>query len=672
MREIYPSPKKLEYVGGNIRLNGKVQAEKEVVFAVNAFCRAVNTMSLTTGEGNIKLIYDETIGNPEGYRIHIGEMVEIYAKTRSGFVYAAATLSQLISEDGSVPCLELYDEPYKKVRGVHMYLPPCDGLDEFCRILDALAYLKYNTLILEIGGGMEYERHPEINMAWRKFCREAMRYPGGPQGLQASEEYWKDSTHVELAGGDVLTKGEVKRLVEYAHSLGMEVIPEIQALSHAYYLTLAHREIAERPHERWPDSYCPLNEESYKLYFDVADEIYETIGFDKVSIGHDEIRVLAQCPRCKGHSGHELLAYEINKLHEFYSAKGVEVWMWGEMLQNFLSFQGNMSGDGVDKVNRFGRRHLLPKTYEALDKIPRDIVMIDWQYSSAPNSEQGFLERGIRQIYGNFSGSTIAEWQTRSARENVLGAEVSTWCVAGEDEIARNGWFTEFIFSSAVLWQNDYCDEMREEIYQKTINKLPEIRSIVRGEEKVEMHGLTFSHENNEYRVSHEQPSLDIGVRCEALTFEHTADYAKDMIPKRCFTWFFKDRKPYICAHYVVEYEDGIKTGIPIEFGVQTGAASSDFVWSRPQVYEKRFDDESQKEQGQKVDFPAPYYDVLDPWLNGVSYFAQPCKREVEEQTTMIYRWQWKNPRPEVAVKRITLYPEQKESVALKWFGCLI
>ena len=105
---------------------------------------------------------------------------------------------------------------------------------------------------------------------------------------------------------------------------------------------------------------------------------------------------------------------------------------------------------------------------------------------------------------------------------------------------------------------------------------------------------------------------------------------------------------------------------------MQTGAASSDFVWSRPQVYEKRFDDESQKEQGQKVDFPAPYYDVQDPWLNGVSYFAQPCKREFEEHTTMVYRWQWKNPRPDVAVKCITLYPEQKESVALKWFGCLI
>ena len=120
--EIYPSPKKICLTGGEVR-----------------------------SEGNIKWIYDETISDPEGYRIDIEESIEIRARNRSGFAYADATLSQLTGDDGRVPCLSLSDQPYKKIRGVHMYLPPSDGLDEFCRILDALAYLKYNTLILEIG-----------------------------------------------------------------------------------------------------------------------------------------------------------------------------------------------------------------------------------------------------------------------------------------------------------------------------------------------------------------------------------------------------------------------------------------------------------------------------------------------------------------------------------------
>ena len=541
---------------------------------------------------------------------------------------------------------------------------------------------------------MEYERHPEINIAWRKFCREALNFPGGPQGLQASEEYWKDSTHVELAGGGLLTKAEVKRIVEHASSLGMEVIPEIQALSHAYYLTLAHRGIAERPYERWPDTYCPLNEESYKLYFDVADEIYETIGFDKVSIGHDEVRVLAQCPRCQGKSGHELLAYEINLLHQFYSAKGVEIWMWGEMLQNFLTFQGNRAGEGTNKMDRFGRRWFLPETYKAVDQIPRDIVMIDWQYASSPQSEKDFLERGIRQIYGNFRGSTIVDWQIRSARENVLGAEVSTWCVADENEIGRNGWFTELVFTSAVLWQHDYCDEMRDALYQKTIKQLPIVRAIVRGEKEIanqgkfipplisnlksivgdvlETYAGCFDGKETPYSISHLQPILEIGQKCKALTFLHAADYDANALPRRRFTWYFLDNSTFICAHYVVEYEDGIKTAIPIEFGVETGAITSDFTWYRPKVYEKHYDDESQKEAGRNVDFAAPYCVMKDPWLDAVIYFTNPCTMTIDGRKSTLYAWQWKNPRPNVVVKKVTLYPENEKSVPLMLYGCII
>ena len=30
-------------------------------------------------------------------------------------------------------------------------------------MIDLLVYYKYNSIILEIGGAMEYKRHPEIN-----------------------------------------------------------------------------------------------------------------------------------------------------------------------------------------------------------------------------------------------------------------------------------------------------------------------------------------------------------------------------------------------------------------------------------------------------------------------------------------------------------------------------
>ena len=46
-------------------------------------------------------------------------------------------------------------------------------------------------------------------------------------------------------------------IVVHANAYGIEVVPELQSLSHAYYMCLAHPEIAERPYDPWPDTYCP-------------------------------------------------------------------------------------------------------------------------------------------------------------------------------------------------------------------------------------------------------------------------------------------------------------------------------------------------------------------------------------------------------------------------------
>lgn len=175
-------------------------------------------------------------------------------------------------------------------------------------------------------------------------------------------------------------------------------MPEIQALSHAYYLTLAHREIAERPYERWPDSYCPSCEESYQLYFDVAEELLDLFQPRRVSIGHDEVRVLGECPKCREKSGHDLLAYDINRLWDFYQKRGIQIMMWGEMLQNHINWKGVPSGGiGVPKQkDAYGRPYQLPATYEAAGK-------------------------GFREIFGNFRGSQICGWERRSRNENVLG-----------------------------------------------------------------------------------------------------------------------------------------------------------------------------------------------------------------------------------------------------------
>jgi len=61
-------------------------------------------------------------------------------------------------------------------------------------------------------------------------------------------------------------------LVTLADQYGLEIVPEVQSLTHSYYIASAHRELAEDPDMTWPDSYCPSNPDSYKLLFEILDE----------------------------------------------------------------------------------------------------------------------------------------------------------------------------------------------------------------------------------------------------------------------------------------------------------------------------------------------------------------------------------------------------------------
>ncbi len=693
---IIPAPRKASFdTASKIKLSSKIKTNAETKEFASVFCKALLFPALTESGKDITLNIDKDLP-PEGYKIDITDKgADISASERRGFVYAAATLSELLDKEGYAPLCGIEDFPESPLRGIHTYLPPSDGIPEFLRILDALAHLKLNTVFLEIGGGVEYESHPEINAAWKRFCRQARDYPGGAQGLQASEIYWKDSTHIELAGGGVLRKDELLLIVDHARSLGIEIIPEIQALSHSYYLTLAHKEIAEQPFERFPDTYCPMNEKSYELYFDIARELHELLGFDKVSIGHDEIRVLGRCPLCKNYSGHELLAYEINKLHAFYKELGVEVYMWGEALQNFKRQDGKRIGAPITLSGSHGRKHHRPASFEAIDMIPSDIVMLDWCYFMSNDSEKEFLDRGIKEIYGNFAAMRFYGFDKRRKKENVIGAEVSTWCVADENEYGRNGWIFQFAFAAELLWGNSYTDDKHYELMVLTAEKMKTIRSIIRGEDirAQKQQRLITPANGREYTLSfdsspkHTKKALEdmpehgrfIGTEGEnneitldavgdKITFIHGIDFGDSEVFARIHTWSFADLTPRILGHYAFEYEDGIVTSIPVEFGKEVGNLYGSFDYELPTGILKRAEEENVEgdteacEKTEDMDITPTELRAKDDWLTAAAYFADAHKVTLDARDAMLYALTVDNPRPDARIKSIKLYPAERPS----------
>ncbi|MBO5256897.1 MAG: hypothetical protein J6C42_05285, partial [Clostridia bacterium] len=91
----------------------------------------------------------------EEYVLEIGETSRIYANSDRGFVYGMVTLASL---KGRTFAGMLRDRPVCSVRGYRVYLPGRENIPVFKAMVDFLAEYKYNSVVLEIGGAMEYKR----------------------------------------------------------------------------------------------------------------------------------------------------------------------------------------------------------------------------------------------------------------------------------------------------------------------------------------------------------------------------------------------------------------------------------------------------------------------------------------------------------------------------------
>jgi len=419
---------------------------------------------------------------PEGFRITgDGNKIKITGNGRSGVVYGLTSLIKYYGP-GGFGAIDVSEAPRLPFRGVQLYMPPKGNIEGFKRVIDMLAYLKHNTLILEVGGGMEYKRHPEINQNWERLCKSINAFPGGPAGFTGSDCYHKDSVHTELGGGSFVPQEDVKTLVDYAKGYGMDVVPELQMLSHAYYITAAYPEYAERREDFFPDTTCPHNEDAYKLYFELAEEVIDVFKPNTVSIGHDEIRVLGLCDTCKNYNGHELLAYEVNRLHDFYSKKNIRIAMWCEKMQSVKNyFTGRTSGGVSDRVNEYGRRWVIPATSDAIKNIPKDVLFLDWLYGWSWDSQAETQANGFKQIFGNFHGEITRGWERRLSSPCVIGGETSSWCLSDEFTLGRDGIIGDFWYSALMLWGAGFDENDHECYMTKMREEMPMLRELLTG-----------------------------------------------------------------------------------------------------------------------------------------------------------------------------------------------
>ncbi|MBE5775139.1 MAG: hypothetical protein E7337_14635 [Clostridiales bacterium] len=494
------------------------------------------------------IIWEKAEMKGDAYRIASdGKTVRIEAEKLRAALYACYMLLQYSEENGGMlPVGEIECTPRCDFRSLKLYLPSPDKLEEFDRVIDIACRYRVNTILLELGGGMEYKRHPEINAAWIEYCKDMTTYPQRANDVQNSCPWDKNSIHFENAGGQVLSQDTVRRLVKYCRDRGLDVIPEQPTLSHSDYILCAHPEFAERDNDPYPDAYCPNHPGIYPLVFDLMDEVIEVFDPEIIHIGHDEYYSIGVCPRCQGKTGEEIYAGDVTRIHDYLAEKGIKTMIWAEKLLDAVTPQGIRYG-GSEKVVRDETGNITffrLATWKAIDMIPKDVVCMHWYWGIGDDFDEKFHERGLPMVYGNFDALSIIDWEKRIAAGG-MGGGPSHWSSLEWLTMQRNGVLAGLLCAAMMYWTDRY----REDGYEALIPAIME-----------ELYGM------------YNGPVL----RKPHIEFVHTTTVER---PYVYISSQPMDLEHDTIGHYTVEWANGETLEVPVIYGVNI--TNSDRRWDR-------------------------------------------------------------------------------------------
>lgn len=312
----------------------------------------------------------------QGYVLHVNESeIVMAALDEAGMRNAAITLKRAIltasrsCEEAVAPGLTVLDWPSLPIRAVNIGLPtsrwgyPNDApvpVDFFIDYLQrTVVDQKINWVGLEINQGMKFDRHPEIN---------------GPAA-------W--------------SKDDVRRVVDFLKSNGVEVFPIVNSLGHANWLVIPLPEYREDGDEH---TLCTRHPNIKTVLADVYDEITEVFQPHYFHFGLDEIRWQTlnvppekRCPRCAGADKRDLFVEHVKFLDAYARSRNLRMLMWADMV--IPEHNGGPPFNLADTV----------------DRLPKDIIMCDWSATLAPLSLWDLSQRGFTVWKCNSAGVNNAQ-----------------------------------------------------------------------------------------------------------------------------------------------------------------------------------------------------------------------------------------------------------------------
>mmetsp|Transcript_2409 Transcript_2409/g.5133 ORF Transcript_2409/g.5133 Transcript_2409/m.5133 type:complete len:587 (-) Transcript_2409:16-1776(-) len=306
----------------------------------------------------------------EAYHLATSEDgIEITASSSHGLFNGLMTLRQLVVQDEAgrwvVPAVDIDDKPALQWRGLmldvarHFFTAK-----EVKDLLTTMALFKLNRFHWHLGDDQGW-RIPI--QTWQKLTEVGQWRSGTPSTPTANDMHRHDH---QLYGG-AYTEEDIHDVVNYANSLFIEVVPEIDLPGHVQAVVAAYPELGNTDIPGWHtppvahyfgafDYTLAPNDKSFQFVRDVLDKVTELIPSHYMHLGGDEVS-----SKQWSQSAH---ARQFGKEH------GIDV-------QSGISqIQGIFQELGVQHVNHMGRRPIVwDEASKPESHLSKEAIVMLWR-----------------------------------------------------------------------------------------------------------------------------------------------------------------------------------------------------------------------------------------------------------------------------------------------------
>ncbi len=429
---IIPKPQKYTVNDGTYTVT-----QDTAVLCIHEFIKAGKYLSgflktkTDANDGSIKFNKDASLKS-EAYKLKITtDGITVSASDENGAFYGAVTLKIMLMQAKSangvavLNCCSIYDYPKYAYRGGMMdEARHFFGIDAVKKTLDNMALLKLNKfhwhLCDDQGYRIESEEFPLLNEISSKRKYELL---GGCNNLAFPE--------LKKGGNEYFyyyKKDEIREIVEYASSLCIDIIPEIDLPGHTVAILAAYPELSclKGEYEVFcengitKDVLCAGQNETYDFVEKLLTEVCELFPYKYFHMGGDEAS-----------KGHKIWENECSICQQKMKELGIEK---GKDLQVYFNNRVN------DMLKNLGKASI--EWNDGIgENTDTDIVGQYWIYrnpawAKRENDKRKFIVSPCPTLYFDFSHAQVPLKKVYNYNvaksgfvneKNVLGVEFESW-----------------------------------------------------------------------------------------------------------------------------------------------------------------------------------------------------------------------------------------------------